>query len=141
MQEARVPQNDNFMNAGFLFVKAISMGPVGKILLNGNRTPQDKSMFVVQSAATGELFFNKLLEQPWDPATSVSVPPPLELRASTYRHRIGDPSIDLPANNNGVQRNGVLPNMPCFNQLRFWQELDPSDNTNPNCTVYSLFFE
>lgn len=139
MQDARVPRNDDFMTDGFLFVKAISMGNSSKFALNGNRI-KDKSIFVVQSASTGELFVNKILEQPWDPVASLSSPPS-ELRASTYRHAIGDARIDLPGDNDDdVHRRGVVPNMPCFNKLRFWQELDPRDRTS-DCTVYSLFFE
>ena len=38
-------------------------------------------------------------------------------------------------------RKGILPDVPYFNKLRFWQELDPDDPTDPNLTVYSLFFE
>lgn len=140
MQDARVPRNVNFMNDGFLFVRPIMMGTSTKFDINGNRLKSDKSIFVVQSASTGELFLNKLLERPWDPVGSLSSPPP-ELRASTYRHTVGDPSIDLPGNNDDdVHRKGVLPNVPYFNKLRFWQELDPSDPTS-DCTVYSLFFE
>lgn len=140
MQDARVPRKDECMNDGFLFVRSIVMGSATKFALNGNRIKSDKSIFVVQSVSTGELFVNKLLERPWDPVESLSSPPP-ELRVSTYRHAVGDPTIDLPGNNpNDIHRKGVLPNAPYFNKLRFWQELDPRDPTS-DCTVYSLFFE
>lgn len=136
-----VPEDDGFMNSGFLFVRALQMGPAGKIRSNGNRVQRDISIFVVQSVATGELFVNKLLEASWDPAAARSLPP-LELRASTYRHQINDPNIDLDGiYDDDVHRNGVLPDVPFFNRLRFWQELDPDDPTDQNCTVYSLFFE
>ncbi|KAK7703928.1 hypothetical protein SLS64_008874 [Diaporthe eres] len=140
MQDARVPQNVNFMNDGFLFVRPIMMGTSTKFDINGDRLKSDKSIFVVQSASTGELFLNKLLERPWDPVRFLSSPPS-ELRASTYRHAVGDASIDLPGNDDDdIHRKVVLPNVPYFNKLRFWQELDP-DDPDSDCTVYSLFFE
>jgi len=113
----------------------------GKVAPSGERLKRDQSIFVVQSVSTGELFANKLIEAAWDPTTLLSLPP-LELRVSTYRHAIGDPNIDIPGiNGNDSHRKGVLPNVPYFNKLRFWQELDPQDPTSPNCTVYSLFYE
>lgn len=140
MQEARVPQ-DGFLSDGFLFVRWISSGPWGKFRSNGERIEKDRSIFIVQSVSTGEIFINKLMEEPWDPQTGRSIRPPLELRVSTYRHQVGDPNIDLPGNHNGdVHRKGVLSNVPYFNKLRFWQELDPYDRFL-DCTVYSLFFE
>ncbi|KAG6364560.1 hypothetical protein INS49_006162 [Diaporthe citri] len=140
MQDARVPRNVDFMNDGFLFVEAIRMGTSTKYDMRGNRLKEDKSIFVVQSASTGELFVNKIIERPWDPVGSLSSPPS-ELRVSTYRHAIGDARIDLPGDNDDdVHRRGVLPNVPYFNKLRFWQELDPRDSTS-DCTVYSLFFD
>lgn len=139
MRDARVLENDDFMNDGFLFVRALQMGFTGKYVYG--RRAKMQSVFVVQSVSTGELFLNKLLEAEWDPDTSLSLPP-LELRSSTYRYAVGDPNIDIPsANENDAGRKGVLPDVPCINKLRFWQELDPSDPTNLNCTVYSLFFE
>lgn len=141
LRDSVVPRDDEFMNDGFLFVRGLQMGQTGKILPNGNRVKRDQSVFVVQSVATGELFVNKLIEASWDPAAVRSLPP-LELRSSTYRHRLNDPSIDLPGiYDDDVYRKGVLPDVPFFNQLRFWQELDPDDPTDKNCTVYSLFFQ
>ncbi|KAH8779984.1 hypothetical protein F5883DRAFT_638541 [Diaporthe sp. PMI_573] len=117
------------------------MGFTGKVAPSGERLKRDQSIFVVQSVSTGELFANKLIEAAWDPTTLLSLPP-LELRVSTYRHAIGDPNIDIPGiNGNDSHRKWVLPNVPYFNKLRFWQELDPQDPTSPNCTVYSLFYE
>lgn len=139
LAESTVPPNDGAMEAGFLYVKDVSMGTVNKLTIHGERVSADKSIFVVQSASTGELFFNKILERPWDPNTQSSQPP-LELRASTYPYRIGDDTIDIAGNvGGGAERNGVLPDVPYFNKLRFWQELDPQEAHN--VTVYSLFFE
>lgn len=136
--ESTVPPLDGAMEAGFLYVKDISMGTVNKLNYRGERIP-DKSIFVVQSASTGELFLNKILEEPWDPDTQISQAP-LELRASTYPHRIGDATIDIGGNvGNGAERNGVLPDVPYFNKLRFWQKLNTFEAHN--VTVFSLFFE
>lgn len=134
MQDARVPRNDIFMDDGFLYVTDLKMGAAAKFRTDGYRVPKDQSVFIVQSASTGELFVNKLIERPWYADRGISLPP-LELRASTYPHAVGDPNIDLPGG-----RKGVLPDVPYFNTLRFWQELDPSDDSL-DCTVYSLFFE
>lgn len=134
MFDAEVLQNDDFMRDGFLFVRALQMGFSTRYGPQGDRR-MDQSIFVVQSVSTGELFANKLLEAVWDPATGLSLPP-LELRVSTWPHLIGDLNIQ-----NGADRKGVLPDRPCFNTLRWWQELDPQDITNPNCTVYSLFYK
>lgn len=137
--ESTVPPLDGAMEAGFLYVKGVSMGSVNKLNIRGERIPLDSSLFVVQSASTGELFFNKILERPWDPDTQISQPP-LELRASTYPHRIGDATIDIGGNvGSGAERNGVLPDVPYFNKLRFWQEIDPGEDHD--VTVFSLFFE
>lgn len=138
MQDSQVLRNDNFMKDGFLYVKGIQMNTPGKFWWTGERMAKDQSVILVQSVSTGELFINKLLEAPWDSTTGTSFPPG-ELRASTYRHAVGDSTIDF-RDNNG-QRRGVLPSVPCFNKLRFWQELDPRDRTKPDCVVYSLFFE
>lgn len=141
MQESRVARGDKFMDDGFLFVKGIQMGPTAKLRVNGERVRRDQSVFVVQSESTGELFLQKLLEAQWDSTAKRSFPP-LELRASTYRYAVGDPVLDPPRNSNSdVRPRGVVPSLPCFNKLRFWQELDPRDPTDENCTVYSLFFE
>ena len=137
MKEANVPRLDGAMGAGFLYVKGISMGSWNKKDYRNNRIAIDKSLLVVQSASTGELFFNKILEREWDPNTLHSHPP-LELRVSTYPDRIGDATIDS-VRNVGRKRKGILPNVPYFNKLRFWQQLDPSDVHN--VTVFSLFFE
>lgn len=141
IQSSQVSRGDNFMNDGFLFVRGIQMGPPGKLRVNGERVKRDQSVFVVQSESTGELFLQKLLEARWDSTAKRSYPPS-ELRASTYRYAVGDPRLDALANsNNDVRRRGVVPSLPCFNKLRFWQELDPRDPTDENVTVYSLFFE
>lgn len=134
-----MPPLDGAMEAGFLYVKDVSMGSVNKLDFRGERVPLDKSIFIVQSASTGELFMNKILERPWDPDTRISQAP-LELRASTYPKRIRDATIDIGGNvGNGAKRNGVLPDVPYFNKLRFWQELDPMEDHD--VTVFSLFFE
>lgn len=144
IRDARVLQNDDFMNDGFLFVRALQMGfsrrPLNVLNILGEKIKL-QSVFVVQSVSTGELFLNKLLDAEWDPDTQLSLPP-LELRSSTYRHDVGDPNIDILSDDeDDDSRKGILPDVPYFNKLRFWQELDPDDPTDPNLTVYSLFFE
>lgn len=140
MREAKVPPLDGAMDDGFLYVKGFSLGSKDKKNVRGERIPLDSSLLIVQSASTGELFFNKILERPWDPNTQESRPP-LELRVSTYPDWIGDATIDIGGNvgPRGAKRQGILPDVPYFNKLRFWQELDPRDTHN--VTVFSLYFE
>ncbi|KAK2604568.1 hypothetical protein N8I77_007485 [Diaporthe amygdali] len=138
MEDSRVARDDRFMDNGFLFVKSIKMGMNGKFNAFGNRV-SDKSIFIVQSVSTGELFINKLMERPWNDSTKTSSPP-LELRVSTYPHTTGDADIDLPDNGgDDVHRKGLLPDLLYFNKLRFWQELD--DPMEADYSIYSLYFE
>ncbi|POS81554.1 hypothetical protein DHEL01_v200071 [Diaporthe helianthi] len=144
--EAAVPARESTaLNAGFLYVGGIQLGSLTKRRPdNGDRIVSLKSIFIVQSVSTGELFVNKIIERPYNATTDHALPP-LELRCSTYRHRIDDPTVDRPANvnvgPNGVVRKGVLPDVPCFNKLRFWQELLHKNSDGHPVTVFSMFFE
>jgi hypothetical protein len=141
LRDSTVARGDEFMNDGFLFVKALQMGSTDKCMPSGKRKDGDQSIFLVQSVSTGELFANKLIEAAWDPINERSLPPP-ELRVSTYSDSVGDPNIDSQNANGGhTYRKGALPDLPCFNNIRFWQELDPNDPTRLDSTVYSLFFQ
>lgn len=142
--EAAVQASESAMDAGFLYVKEIQLGTWDKFRTDtGDRLSAMKSIFIVQSVSTGELFLNKIIERPYDAAAQKALPP-LELRCSTYPHRIDDPTIDRPADvnvgPNGILRKGVLPDVPYFNKLRFWQELLHLRDPHP-VTVFSMFFE
>lgn len=142
--EAVVPASESALDVGFLYVKEIQLGTWGKFRVdNGDRFAAMKSVFIVQSVSTGELFLNKIIERPYDANTNRALPP-LELRCSTYPHRIDDPTIDRPAGvnvgPNEIVRKGVLLDVPYFNKLRYWQELLHLRDPHP-VTVYSMFFE
>ncbi|KAG8165721.1 hypothetical protein KVR01_004273 [Diaporthe batatas] len=142
--DAQVPAREKALDGGFLYVKEISLGAKNKFRADtGERIPLMGSVFIVQSVATGELFLNKILERPIDDNTNLALPP-LELRCSTYTRRIDDPSVDLPPNAipgpNGIVRKGVLPDVPYFNKLRFWQQLTHLRDPHP-VRVYSMYFE
>lgn len=92
------------------------------------------SVLVVQSVQTGELLVNKILRPNVSDPEYPDYEEPLELRVSTFQGIL--PSTEFP---NDVPI-GVLPrNVPFFNKLKFWQELEPDDDdASP---AYSLYFE
>lgn len=112
-----------------------------------------RQMLTVQSKSTNELFVNKIFR--WSPEDGDSLNQPNELRVSTCPdipdddddddddEQAGAPSGALRARgiSTGPRRHGgaVLPEVPYFNKLSFWQEMRPNGNSDK--TVFSLFFE
>lgn len=127
----------HLVEKGFFLVDIISVGG-GKAQIP-----------TVQSKSTNELFVNKVFR--WTPGLEWMFDEPNELRVSNYP--------DIPDHDDDSQEatssrairarrratncrelgGSVLPEVPYFNKLYFWQETRPDGGSED--TVYSLFFE